>query len=75
MLVMRNDNHYDCVNDTMLNSLIKSREIVKFKRNTEWINAGATRAGDSRPNRAFHSSNRLTINDSIFVRANRKANK
>jgi hypothetical protein len=75
MLVMRNDKHYDYVNDFMLDSLIKSREIVKFKHNTEWVNAGAAPAGDSTPNRAFHSSNRLAINDSIFVRADRKANK
>ncbi len=75
MLVMRKDKHYDYVNDFMLDGLIKSREIIKFKRNTEWVNAGAAPARDSRPNRAFHSSNRLAINDSIFVRADRNANK
>ncbi|KFZ44814.1 hypothetical protein DS62_01730 [Smithella sp. SC_K08D17] len=36
MLVVRNDNHYDCVDDFMLDSLIKSKEIVKFKRNPGW---------------------------------------
>ena len=35
MLVIRNDNHYDYVNDSMLDSLIKSKEIVKFKRNAK----------------------------------------
>jgi hypothetical protein len=39
MLVMRNDNHY--VDDFMLDSLIKSKQIVKFKRNTEWVNIGS----------------------------------
>ena len=35
MLVMRNDKHYDYVNDFMLDGLIKSKKIVKFKCNTE----------------------------------------
>jgi hypothetical protein len=49
MLVVRNDNHYDYVNDTMLDSLINSNQIVKFKRNTEWVNVGvAPTRGDKR---------------------------
>jgi hypothetical protein len=36
MLVVRNDNHYDCAIDTMPDGLIKSGEIVKFRHNTEW---------------------------------------
>ena len=74
MLVMRNDNHYDYVNDTMLNSLIKSREIVKFKRNTEWIKVGAAPISGNEQNRVFNG-NKLAVNDSIFVRADRNANK
>jgi hypothetical protein len=38
MLVVRTDNHYDYVNDFMLDSLIKSKQIVKFKRNAGWVN-------------------------------------
>ena len=75
MLVIRNDKHYDYVNDFMLDSLIKSKEIVKFKRNAEWVNAGAAPVRGNKPNRAFNSSNRLAINDSIFVREYRNANK
>jgi hypothetical protein len=75
MLVMRNDKHYDYVNDFMLDGLIKSKKIVKFKRNTEWVNAGAAPIRDNKPDRVFHSSNRLAINDSIFVSADRSANK
>lgn len=74
VLVVRTDNHYDYVNDFMLDSMIKSKEIVKFKRNTEWVNVGAAPVRDSKQNRVFHS-NRLAINDSIFVRADRSANK
>ena len=75
MLVMRNDKHYDYVNDFMLDGLIKSKKIVKFKRNTEWVNAGAAPARGNKPDRTFYNSNRLAINDSIFVRADRKDNK
>jgi hypothetical protein len=75
MLVMRNDKHYDYVNDFMLDSMIKSKEIVKFKRNTEWVNAGAAPIRGNKPGRVFQGSNRLAINDSIFVRADRGANK
>jgi hypothetical protein len=59
----------------MLDGLIKSKEIVKFKRNAEWVNVGAAPVRNSKQNRAFHSSNRLAINDSIFVRADRGDNK
>jgi hypothetical protein len=41
MLVVHTDNHYDYVNDFMLDGLIKSKQIVKFKRNAEWVNVGA----------------------------------
>jgi hypothetical protein len=75
MLVMRTDNHYDYVNDTTLDSLIKSKEIVKFKRNTQWVKAGAAPIKDNKPDRVFNGNHRLAINDLIFVREDRKANK
>jgi hypothetical protein len=77
MLVIRTDNHYDYVNDFMVDSLIKSKEIVKFKRNTEWVNAGAEPIKGNKQDRVFNgtNSNRLAINDSIFVRADRGTNK
>jgi hypothetical protein len=77
MLVMRNDNHYDSVNDVMLDSLIKSKEIVKFKHNSEWVNVGANPIRGNKQDRVFNgtNSNRLAVNDSIFVRADRNANK
>ncbi|GAB6269531.1 MAG: hypothetical protein PHW12_07045 [Smithella sp.] len=73
MLVVRNDNHYDCVDDFMLDSLIKSKEIVKFKRNTEWVKVGVAPIRSNKPDREFNGNNRLAINDSIFVRADRNA--
>ena len=75
MLVMRNDNHYDYVNDFMADSLINSNQIVKFKRDTEWVNVGAAPIRGKKRDIVFNRKNRLAINDSIFVRADRKANK
>ena len=51
MLVIRNDNHYDYVSDFMLDSLIKSKQIVKFKRNTGWVNVSADQIRDSKQDR------------------------
>ena len=76
MLVIRTDNHYDYVNDFMLDSLIKSKQIVKFKRNTEWVNVGKAPIGGFKQDIVFNgtNSNRLAINDSIFIREYRRAN-
>jgi hypothetical protein len=75
MLVIRTDKRYDYVDDFMLENLIKSKEIIKFKRNTEWVSIGTAPApaGESTQNSAFNAD-RLAINDSIFVREYRKAN-
>jgi len=75
MLVMRTDKHYDYVNDFILDNLIKLKQIVKFKRNREWVNVGGAPIRGNKQNRVFHGSNRLAINDSIFVSADRGANK
>jgi len=75
MLVVRTDNHYDYVNDFMLDSLIKSKQIVKFKHNTGWVNVGENQIRDNKQDRVFNGNNRLAVNDSIFVRADRNANK
>ena len=75
MLVVRTDNHYDYVNDFMLDSMIKSKEIVKFKRNTEWVNVGKAQIMSIKQDIVFNGNNRLAINDLIFVREDRRANK
>jgi hypothetical protein len=38
--VIRTGNHYDYVKDFMLDSLIESKGIVKFKRITGWVTLG-----------------------------------
>jgi hypothetical protein len=75
MLVIRTDNHYDYVNDFMLDSMIKSKEIVKFKHNTEWVNVGAATIRGNEQDIVFNGNNRLAINDLIFVREDRRTNK
>jgi hypothetical protein len=74
MLVIRKDNHYDYVDDFMLDSLIKSKEIIKFKCGTEWVTIGADSKRGSQQDRILDSSDRLAINDSIFVRENYRTN-
>jgi len=74
MLVIRTDNHYDYVNDFMLDSLIKSKEIVKFKRNSAWVTVGEVPIRTNQRDRILNGTDRLAINDSIFVREYRRAN-
>ncbi|PKN66595.1 MAG: hypothetical protein CVU54_18130 [Deltaproteobacteria bacterium HGW-Deltaproteobacteria-12] len=74
MLVIRKDNHYDFVDDFMLDSLIKSKEIVKFKRNTEWVTAEEEPMRGISRHKVVNGADRLAINDSIFVREYYRAN-
>ena len=39
--VIHADNHCDYVTDFMLDSLIKSKEIIKFKSSTGWVTIGS----------------------------------
>ena len=50
--VIRTGNHYDYVKDFMLDSLIESKGIVKFKRITGWVTVGADPIRGSRRVRA-----------------------
>jgi len=74
MLVIRADNHYDYVDDFMLDSLIKSNEIVKFKRNAAWVTVGVAPVRATRRDRVFDCTDKLAINDLLFVREYCKAN-
>jgi hypothetical protein len=38
--ILRTDNNYDFVKEFILDSLIESKEIVKFKRITGWVTIG-----------------------------------
>jgi hypothetical protein len=75
MLVVRTDKRYDYVDDSMLDSLIKSKDIVKFKRGAGWVTVGADPIRESNLNRTLHDNDKLAINDSIFIREYRRANR
>ena len=72
--IIRNGSHYDFVQDFILDSLIKSKEIVKFKRSTGWVTIGADPIRESKRDSASHSADRIAVNDSIFIREYRRAN-
>ncbi len=57
--VIHVDNHCDYVTDLMLDRLIKSKEIVKFKSSTGWVTIGAY---------PINGADRLAVNDAIFAR-------
>jgi hypothetical protein len=73
MLVIRNNNNYDYVDDLMIDNLIKSKEIVKFKRGAGWVTVGAEHIQGDKRYRMFNGNDKLAINDSIFVREYRRA--
>lgn len=73
MLVIRTDDHYDYVDDLLLDSLIKSNQIVKFKRNRAWVTVGIAPIRANKRGRVLNGTDRLTINDSIFIREYRRA--
>jgi hypothetical protein len=72
--VIHADNHCDYVTDFMLDSLIKSKEIVKFKSSTGWITIGAYPIMENKPDMVFNGADRIAVNDSIFVRENLRVN-
>ena len=38
--ILRTDNHYDYVKEFILDNLIETKEIKKFKRITGWVTVG-----------------------------------
>jgi hypothetical protein len=72
--VIHADNHFDYVTDFMLDSLIKAKEIVKFKSSTGWITIGTYPKMGSNPDGVVNGADRMAVNDSIFVRENLRAN-
>jgi len=54
--VVRTGNHYDYVKDFVLDSLIESRGIVKFKRCTGWVTIGIDPIRGHKRNRPFNQT-------------------
>lgn len=56
--VVRVDNRYDYVKDFILDILIESREILKFKRRTGWVTIGVDPIRRSHRDIPFHGPDR-----------------
>lgn len=73
--VIRKDNQYDYIQDFMLEALIESNEIAKFKRGTGWVTIGTHPVRAHKRDKTFRDDDRIVINDDIFVREFRTAHK
>jgi hypothetical protein len=60
--VVRVDNRYDYVKDFVLDNLIESKGIIKFKRRTGWVTIGVDPIRRSHRDNAFHGSDRRAVN-------------
>jgi hypothetical protein len=56
--VIRTSSNYDYIKDSLLNALIESKEIVKFKRNTGWVTIGADPIRGSKRDTVFNGTER-----------------
>ena len=65
--IIRTGNHYDYVKDFILDTLIESQTIVKFKRATGWVTIGADPIRASRRDCAFYGNDRRMANNSMFA--------
>jgi len=72
--VMRTGNSYDYVKDFMLDSLIEAKGIVKFKRSTGWVTIGAEPIRKNKRDSLFNDTDKIEVNDSMYVREYRRAN-
>ena len=72
--VMRTGNSYDYVKDFMLDSLIEAKGIVKFRRSTGWVTIGAEPIRKNKRDSLFNDTDKIEVNDSMYVREYRRAN-
>ena len=72
--VIRTGNKYDYVKDYMLDNLIESQAIAKFKRGTGWATIGLDpiRAGNRYA--LINGTDRRTIGNSVFASRYRRDN-
>ena len=73
--IIRSDNQYDYVQDFMLDKLIESKEIVKFKRSAGWATVGTHPIRKRNRNRKgdCNDKDRTAVNDDTSVREYRRA--
>ena len=61
--ILRNNNQYDFVKGFILNTLIESKRIVKFKRSTGWVTLGTDPMRDVNRKSLSISSDRRTAGE------------
>ena len=59
--ILRNDNRYDFVKGFILNNLIESKGIVKFKRSTGWVTIGVDPIRERKRDRVFTGTDRRAL--------------
>ena len=59
--IMRTGNHYDYVKEFILDILIASKEIVKFKRSTGWVTIGVDPIRGSKRDSVFNGYDRRAL--------------
>jgi hypothetical protein len=72
--ILRAGNSYDYVKDSMLDSLIESKGIVKFRRSTGWVTIGTDPIRRIKRDSLFNNTDKIAVNDSIYVREYRRDN-
>jgi hypothetical protein len=65
---MRTREHYDYLKDFIPDSLIESKEIVKFKRSKGWVTIGLDPIRENNRYGLFKGTDRISIDNSMFVR-------
>jgi hypothetical protein len=58
---MRKGNYYDYVKDFILDTLLESKEIVKFKRSTGWVTIGVDPIRGSKRDSVFNGYDRRAL--------------
>lgn len=65
--ILRTDNHYDYVKDFILDSMIETNRIVKFKRITGWVTIGTDAIRRSKRTNLFNKATGVAPVDSIIA--------
>ncbi|MBC7963948.1 MAG: hypothetical protein H7Y05_13520 [Steroidobacteraceae bacterium] len=61
--VLRTDNYYDYIKNSMLQRLIESKGIIKFKRSTGWVTIGADPIRESKRDNVISDTERRAVKD------------
>jgi hypothetical protein len=64
--VIYTDNHYDYVKDFMLDDLIESQKIAKFRRSAGWVTIGVDPIRARKHNRLFNGIERRSSVASLY---------